>query len=545
MRKSWKLLYLLIFYSLYIVPGFSQPIWELANKNKDVLRISTLFTAQNVRSYLSTDEGITNAIDWCKNTGVTRVFIETYRGGYTAERVTLERAKMMFEAAGIEASGCVTTTGMGKRSSGGGQLCCFTNEETQKELKRVFEFTATIFDLIMIDDFLMTDCQCEECQEARGERSMGDYRNDLLYKVSREYIIKPAKVINPKVKIIIKYPLWYDFFHWRGYDVLGETSIYDLIWVGTETRDYDYYINDSSGEVQYNAYFVMRWLGEIGDVKTGGGWFDHIQTSPDTYVEQARQTVLANAREMMLFNYSSCIQEIDNIDKLRREIPDLFELAKMIKNKPIKGILAPKPPNSDAYTNFNATEPFHLNQPDVYIYDFIGMMGFPLVPATEIDVDAKAAFFPVQTLKDEMFKEKLKKMLSENKPVLITDSLAKQLDDFKQYKNLIVLPVNGNTHTLLKISREQLNEIRNKMLEPFGIKFDAPNKVGFYLIGDDIMVIENFNITPVSINISTQFPMNAQLKLKLPEERNIGYEFASKTLNINRLPQRTMIVIKY
>jgi hypothetical protein len=212
-KKSFLLIYLIIFCSCCLIPCFSQPVWNLANKNKDNLRITTLFTAGNVRTYLSTDEGINEAIDWCKNTGVTRVFMETFRGGYTAERRTLEQTKKMFESAGIEASGCVTTTGMGKLSSIGGKLCCYTNNETQKELQRIFEFTASILDLIMIDDF----------------------------------------------------------FHWRGYDVVRETSLYDLIWVGTETRDYDYYINDNSGEVQYNAYFIMRWLGSIGGTKTSGG----------------------------------------------------------------------------------------------------------------------------------------------------------------------------------------------------------------------------------------------------------------------------------
>jgi len=531
--------------SLYFIQANSQSIWEMANENKDILRISTLFTAQNVRNYLSEEEGVDKAIEWCKNMGITRVFLETFRGGYTAERETLLKAKDMFLKAGIEVAGCVTTTGAGKISSQGGQLCCFTNVETHKELKRIFEYTASLFDTIMIDDFLMTDCQCDECQAARGNRPMGDYRCDLMNRVSRDYILKPAKAVNPKAVVIIKYPLWYDFFHMRGYDVVGETNSYDMIWVGTETRDYDYYINDDSGEIQYHAYYVMRWLGEIGGSKTGGGWFDHIHTSPDTYVEQARQTVLAGAKEMMLFNYSSCIQEIDNIGKLHREIPLLFELAKMVKDKPLKGISAPKPPDSDAYPNFNAREPFFLNRPDVYIYDFIGMMGLPLVPSARIDAQADAAFFPFQVMKDPGFMETFNAMMKDNKPVLVTDSLAKHLGNIGRYKNCMVLPVNGNTHTIMKISGEKLNGIRNKLLEPLGIKMDAPNKVGLYLMGDDLMIIENFNITPVTVNINTTFPMDASVKLILPGERNVRPEFSTNSITINRLPQRTLVAIKY
>jgi hypothetical protein len=374
---------------------------------------------------------------------------------------------------------------------------------------------------------------------------MGDYRCELLANVSRDFILKPARAVNPKVKVIIKYPLWYDFLHLRGYDVTHETAMYDYIWTGTETRDYDYYINDRAGEVQYNAYYIMRWMNDIGGAKNGGGWFDHIQTGPDTYVEQARQTVLADAKELMLFNYSSSVQEVDNINKLKRELPVLFDLARMVHNKPIKGILAPKPPNSDPYPNFNASEPFHLNEPDVYIYDFIGMMGLPLIPSKEIDTNAKSAFFPVQALKDPLFKDKFKKMLSANKPLLITDSLAQKLGILAQNKNVIVLPVNGNTHSLLKLSREQLDEIRDKMLEPLGIKFDAPNKVGFYLIGNDLMAIENFNINTIDVNISTKFPMNAKVLLTLPQEKSVSSEFTGNNLKLNRIPQRTLVVIKY
>ncbi len=186
--------------------------WDLAQRNKELLRVSTIFTAQDVRDKLSTESGLDSAITWCKDAGITRVFIETFRG-YTAERDVLTNAKKRFEEAGIEASGCVTTVNFGKPSTGWSLVSCYTNEETRRELIRVFEYTASMFDLIMIDDFLFTDCECEECLEACGEQSMSDYRCDLMNMISREYILKPARAVNPEVKIINKFPLWYDRFH--------------------------------------------------------------------------------------------------------------------------------------------------------------------------------------------------------------------------------------------------------------------------------------------------------------------------------------------
>ncbi len=439
---------------LIVVSSCKPPtLWDLANKNKEVLAVSTIFTAQDVRGKLTSEMGLDSAIQWCKNMGVTRVFIESFRNGYTAEREALLNAKDKFAKAGIEPSGCVTTTQMGKYDSTGSRVSCYTSEVTHKELVRIFEYTASMFDVIMIDDFLFTGCECDECKAAKGARSWAVYRCDLLNEVSREYILKPAKKVNPNARVIIKYPQWYDNFHNRGYEVVGETQSYDIIWVGTESRDNDF-VNNTPGlnTPQYESYFIMRWLGEIGGEKTGGGWFDALGTTPKTYVEQARQTVLADAKEMMLFSYGGLIREKNNYGRrdgtgiadaeaLRIEMPGLFKLARLVHNKPIKGVMAVKPPNSDPQlpdtTRVNAGR-----EADAYIYDFVGMIGIPLVPADKISTEAKAAFFPIQVLKDPDYREKLSAMLAANKPVLVTDGLASQLGDIGQHDNLTILNVN-------------------------------------------------------------------------------------------------------
>jgi len=530
--------------------------WELANQNKELLRVSTIFTAHDVRDRLSTESGLDSAITWCKQAGITRVFIESFRG-YTAERDALVNAKQRFEEAGIEASGCVTTVRFGKPSTGYSTVSCYTSEETRKELIRIFEYTASIFDLIMIDDFLFTDCECEECLEACGGQSMSDYRCDMMNMISKEYILKPARGVNPNVKIINKYPLWYDRFHERGYEVIGETESYDFIWVGTETRDNDFFNNtEGLNDPQYGAYFIMRWLTDIGGDKTGGGWFDALGTTPKTYLEQARQTVLADAKEMMLFSYGGLIREtneygnrkgagIADIEALKVELPGLFELAKLVDNKPIKGILATKPANSVPHSNYDSTRVFSGDDADAYIYNFVGMLGLPLVPAEQIDLNAEAAFFPLQILKDPDFHKKLDKFLSEGKPVLITDGLSHHIKNANQYDNLHVLNVNVDPINLLRFSREELNEIRDKMLKPFGVKFDAPSMVSLYLMGDDLIVIENFKDESVSVTLETEFPMSPDVQLILPSTEIISKEFTENKLLFTKIPARTLVAVKY
>ena len=536
MIKSRQFRYTVVTGSLVLLmalPCRSQPLWDLAKGNRKVLKISTLFTAQNVRDLLSSDEGTKSAIDWCKKTGVTHVFIESYRDGYTAERKTLEYARDRFKAEGFEVSGCITTTGIGKRSTGWNGISCYTDQPTQQQLQKIFEYAASIFDEIMIDDFLFTDCKCPDCEKARGQNSWADYRCELMVKMSQEKILKAARKVNPNVKIIIKYPQWYDDFHNRGYDVVQQTADFDKIWVGTETRDYT--DNRWGGKVQYEAYYIMRWLGGIGGTKTGGGWFDPYGTTENTYVEQARQTVLADAREMLLFCYGSLLHETGpaNVEKLRAEIPGLFKLAALVRNKPVKGVLAPKPPNSDAHD-------------EQYVFDFVGMLGLPLVPAAEIDTDAKAAFFAAHALKDPNFPDKLRKMLDAKKPILITDGLAKRLNGISLTdENLMVLKVEGNPSGLLRLTREELKPVRDKLLGPFGIKFDAPNKVALYLVGENCLIVENFNDEPIDASVEFTKAVKAKKTLILPTEGNVEFSCEGGKLTFTKITPRTLAAVEY
>ena len=506
-------------------------LWELANKNRDLHRFATLFTAQNVRDLLSSDEGQKNAIDWCKKTAVTHAFVESYRDGYTAEKSALERAKKAFIGAGIDVSGCVTPTGIGKTSTGWKAVSCYTNISTQEQLQSIFEYTASMFDEIMIDDFLFTDCECEECVKAKGDKSWSEYRNDLMVKMSRERILNPAKKVNPKASIIIKYPQWYDDFHLRGYEVIRETEDYDKIWVGTETRDPD--SKDWGRKAQYEAYYIMRWLSVIGGEKTGGGWYDPYGTHPPTYVEQARQTILADAKESLLFCYGSLLSDTGpaNIEKLRTEIPALFELADIVKGKTIKGVLAPKPPNSDPHK-------------EKYIFDFVGMLGLPLVPEPDIK-PSKAVFLSAHALKDQDLIPKLKKMIEDKTPLLITDSLRDMLKGKIDLSdgNVQILEVNGDPWSILNLDRGYLLNLRNKMLKPFGITFDAPNKIALYLMGDEYIIIENFNDEGIDAKFSMSGLKNAKSLVTLPIDANIGLKVENGTISVSMSP-RSMIAIQ-
>ena len=175
-------------------------------------------------------------------------------------------------------SGCVTTTRVGKPSTGWKEvISCYTHKPTQLKMKVHLRVRGQ--PLRRNHDRRLSGSPTVRARNARrlatpGLVSIGDrvypvsgdtwedYRCELMTRLSRDYVLDAARRVNPRVKLIIKYPQWYDQFHERGYEIVRETADFDRIWVGTETRDY----TDKrwGGTVQYEAYFIMRWLGGLG-----------------------------------------------------------------------------------------------------------------------------------------------------------------------------------------------------------------------------------------------------------------------------------------
>jgi hypothetical protein len=245
--------------------------------------------------------------------------------------------------------------------------------------------------------------------------------------------------------------------------------------------------------------------------------------------------VLADAKEMLLFCYGSLLRGTGpaNVEKLRAEIPGLFKLAGLVRDKPIVGIAAPKPPNSDA-------------DGEQYVFDFVGMLGLPLVPTARIDADSKAAFFSVHVLKDPKFPARLNKMLDAGKPVLITDGLAERLRGVAlESDSLTVLNVDGNPRRLLELTRQQLNPIRDKLLAPFGVRFDAPNKVALYLIGENCLVVENFNDESIDASLELPKAVRAREALVLPIDGAVGFSCTGRKLSFTKITPRTLVAVEY
>jgi hypothetical protein len=134
------------------------------------------------------------------------------------------------------------------------------------------------------------------------------------------------------------------------------------------------------------------------------------------------------------------------------------------------------------------------------------MMGLPLAPCHQFPANAPAAFFSLHALGDPNIVAELNDYIKTQRPVLMTDGLAKRL--LGQVKisatNVQVLPVRATPDYLLTWPQAKLDEMRTPLLSALNANFRAPNQVAIYLYRPDGWVIENFNNEPVTVLLNGQ-----------------------------------------
>jgi hypothetical protein len=141
--------------------------------------------------------------------------------------------------------------------------------------------------------------------------------------------------------------------------------------------------------------------------KIGAAWFDHGDCNETDFIEQAYQSVLAGAKELVIFNFDSFVTGHPGHHLLRQDFEKLADLAAAVAKNPVTGTVAYKPANSDAGS-------------DLYILDYIGMFGISLVPDSKYPENASVIFLPTQAATDSLIAEKVEKSLNEGKKIVMT-----------------------------------------------------------------------------------------------------------------------------
>ncbi len=230
-----------------------------------------------------------------------KVYIEAYRDRQFATDAQLETVKREFQVKGILTSGGITLAAGGS----GGQFGTFDyeNPADRAECERAVRLIARHFDEVILDDFFFYTSKSDADIAAKGARSWTQYRLAKMNEAARDLVLGPAKQENPRVRLIVKYPNWYEHFHGLGYDLADEAHAFDAIYTGTETRDP--VITDQLLQ-QYESYEIYRYLSNVRPDANLGAWVDTYSIrSIDRYAEQLWDGLFAKAPEQMLFEWGA------------------------------------------------------------------------------------------------------------------------------------------------------------------------------------------------------------------------------------------------
>ena len=396
-----------------LLPGYCAAATQLekAKARMGDLRFASYATSHEVEQLATDKEARTRAWQTIARMGITKLYIEVYRGGHAVSRENLIFVRDWLREEGIEVVGGIATVpggDFGVRQEGPLGWFNWQNEKTQRDLEKIIRTTADIFETFIIDDFLCTGDLSAESKVAKGERSWGEYRRALLTELAGSVFIGPAKQVNPKITMIIKYPQWYDRFHLFGYDTQTLPRLFDQVWVGTETRGRN---TRRFGFVQpYEGFVNYRWLADIAGDKIGGAWFDHGDCGEHDFLDQAYTSVLAGAAELVFFNFTNLIEGHPDHEKVIAEFDRLADLAAFVRKHPVVGVPAYKPPNSDPGG-------------DMYIMDFIGMLGIPLVPVHTFPRSAPVIFLPAAAAADPNLLARVNEARKRGTQLIFTTSL--------------------------------------------------------------------------------------------------------------------------
>ena len=447
-RRIVKKVLLAIITAMSVIP-------VMASQYKN-FKVSTYIRAQDVarmedEQFLkSTWEIVSTQVD------LDKIYLETHRDAFTVPEKTMLKVKKFFLSKGLEVGGGITFT---RSEPTDFETYSYAREDERQQVKQISEYTAKLFDDFILDDFFFIDLKNDDEIAAKGNKSWTEYRLRLMADAGRELVVNPAKAVNPKVKVIVKYPNWYDHFHGLGFNLEEEPTYFDGIWTGTETRD-----PGSAQHLQnYLSYNVVRYFDNIAPDKrsadgrllpegrkNGGGWVDAggIHMSMDRYAEQLHLTMLSKTPEIILWNYMQ-LAEVKISSNMRAPWQEVggnsFRYDEMVAPFTKNGkTITPTTMARFANETLHQTDkligklgnpiglasykPYHSSGED-FLQNYLGMIGLPMDMYPQFLTDKQQILLTQQAAKDPQIAEKIKAQLKKGGDVIITTGLLKAIKD--------------------------------------------------------------------------------------------------------------------
>src|SRR5208283_1582258 len=351
-----------------------------------------------------------------KQIKVSKVYLEVHRDGIIPDEEALATAKKFFADRGIKTSGGIATVAAERNRF---QTFCYIDPAERAKFKQIVEYAAKHFDEVILDDFFFTSCKSEAAIQAKGAKSWTQFRLDLMADVAKNLVVAPARAVNPNVKLIIKYPNWYEHYQYLGYNVEAEPKLFDKVYSGTETRDAVY----SNQHLQpYLGYDLVRWLDNVKPGANGGGWVDPGGARTlNRYAEQIAITLFAKAPEITLFDYRSLLEPIRQEDGSVVPATEIGRVAGYTFEQ-VDGFIGKlgHPVGVKSY------KPFHSSGED-FLHDYLGMAGIPIDMVSEYPADAKVILLTETAKFDPGIVAKIKQSVASGKVVVITSGLLRAL----------------------------------------------------------------------------------------------------------------------
>jgi len=375
---------------------------------------------------------------------VDKVYIEVQRDRNLASDELLAEVKRFFVDRGVRVAGGMALSD----GSVGGQFrsFCYTDPGDRQFVQAAVELAARHFDEIIQDDFFFVTTKYDSDIAAKGDRNWTEFRIELLREAAENLLIKPARAVNPNVKMVIKYPNWYEHFQGLGFDLERQPHMFDGIYTGTETRDPE--ITDQNLQ-QYESYLIFRYFDNVKPGGNGGGWVDTYSIRyVDRYAEQLWNTLFAKAPEITLFEWSGMGRPIQLGDRDSwQDLSTSFNHEEMMTafRADTPAATAASEPTMASVAGYSLEQadvflgklgkpigiksykPYHSWGED-FLHNYFGNIGIPIDLSPTFPEEANVVLLTESAKFDPAIVEKIKQQLVAGKHVVITSGLLRALE---------------------------------------------------------------------------------------------------------------------
>lgn len=372
-----------------------------------------------------------------RNLKIDKIYIEVMRNHTLVDEAGLDKLKKFFQDQGVEVCGGLAYS---ISESNGYQGFDYADPENREFAQKAAEMAARHFDEILLDDYFFFDRKTDYDIKAKGKKSWTQYRLESMRDVTENLIVKPAKAVNPKCKVIIKMANWYDQYAGMGNDTEKVPLIADGMFSGTESR---LWVGQEQHLQPYLSYDIMRFMDNLKPGVNKGGWVDQGGANPiDRYSEQLLDTVFSRCPEMCCFNYSGMLRPVQanaasrpwadqptslNLTEVTKTLgpnggnPTFADIAAYTLGEADKVLAGVgKPVGVKGYTPFHATG-------EEFLHDYLGMIGIPMDIFPQFPSDAGMVLLTEQAKFDPDIIHKIQGQLEAGKSVCVTSGFVRAM----------------------------------------------------------------------------------------------------------------------